>query len=333
MLSSDPERARQQREELEKRHQRADTWALHSALEDLHRAVELGYDQLETTLRRRGHLPIERGIITDTLVPFEAGYNELPWDRQRYLDLFGKASFRKVVRKLIAGRNQPVPIAQLQAIAGIAAEDYINLLGLLGVAERLTDSVRLSSHVDNIGPTLEWYVAQICRRELHGSAEWSVKLEGLPTGGDYDVLAWLDPLLMYVETKSAAPAEVTESQLKNFLQRTEELAPDLAVLLVDTSDDLADLRERLLQAMLPVMRKASRIEDPNLRPDRPFIRSQEDFPGISFGYRRIYVTNSKPAILTQLRRCLQHYHIHVKGMTFLSGPPVNFVTGYVGKER
>jgi hypothetical protein len=191
--------------------------------------------------------------------------------------------------------------------------------------------VVLSRQIDNIGTTLEWYVAQLCQRELGGSATWSVQLDGLPTGGDFDVLAWLDPLLLYIETKSGNPNEIDESQLRNFLQRSNELAPDLAILLVDTHHGLSDLLDRLTAAMVPAMRKAGRAGE-DWQPERPFIRPQLEYPGVAFGFSRIYVTNSKPSMLTQLRRCLQHYHARVKGTMFFSGPPINFVTGKVGED-
>ena len=60
------------------------------------------------------------------------------------------------------------------------------------------DRLLTTLRVDTFGPTLEWYVAQRCQRELHGSAAWLVMPEGLPTGRDFDVLAWLDPLLLHV---------------------------------------------------------------------------------------------------------------------------------------
>jgi hypothetical protein len=56
-------------------------------------------------------------------------------------------------------------------------------------------------------------------------------------------------------------------------------------------------------------------------PDRPFIRPQgEVFPGVSFGYFRYYVTNSRPSMLTQLQRCLRHYH--ARGQVLAPGRPV-----------
>jgi hypothetical protein len=47
--------------------------------------------------------------------------------------------------------------------------------------------------------------------------------------------------------------------------------------------------------------------------------------GISFGYYRTFVTNSRPSILTQSRRCLRYFDepVNLRGW---GGPPVNFIT-------
>ena len=113
-----------------------------------------------------------------------------------------------------------------------------------------------------VGPTLEWYVADVLKTDYEGSSEWSVKLTG-GRYGDYDVLGWLPPTLVYVETKSSDPRDVSDGELKNFLQRGVELVPELAILMVDTDDDLeqAGLIGRLFEIMLPAVRLANGISD------------------------------------------------------------------------
>ena len=53
-------------------------------------------------------------------------------------------------------------------------------------------------------------------------------------------MAWLPPTLLYVETKSSRPEEIEDTEIKHFLQRGVELAPDLPILLVETDDDLEE---------------------------------------------------------------------------------------------
>lgn len=286
-----------------------------------------GPDPVEAVLKRRGWAIETRGNKRDILLPLEA---HPPLSGQQYnefVQLFAKPPFRKVVRRLTSGGGRAT-VEQLAQIAGDHANQYIDFLVQLGVAKRSHSEVELTRKINNIGPTLEWYVAHVCQREFEGSAEWSVKLSDFRYG-DCDVLAWLPPNVIYVETKSSPPSEVSNSDLKHFLQRGVDLSPELAILLVDTDDDLeqAGLLRRLFEVMLPTVRLASGITDPQWCPDKRFIARQPLFPGVSFGYFRFYVTNSEPSIKTQLSRCLRHYNTAVKGRAFLGGEPINFVTG------
>ena len=83
-------------------------------------------------------------------------------------------------------------MAELSKIAPVRADDYVGFLVDLGVAELADGQVTVTRPISNIGPTLEWYVADTCQRDFDGSAEWSVTLSGVRFG-DYDVLAWLPP--------------------------------------------------------------------------------------------------------------------------------------------
>ena len=263
-------------------------------------------------------------IHTDLLLPLERQSPAVTGEEfNRFLELFAKMSFRKLVRRLTNARGEPVSVSVLEGMAGARATEYADFLVALGIAIHDGDhSIRLTRQVDNIGPTLEWYVAELCKGELAGDAQWAVQLEELPVGGDFDVLGWLAPTLLYVELKSAAPSQVSESELRNFLQRDQELAPDMSVLLIDTDDEpgLTALVERLNDVVMPLVGAPK---------SRPTFRPVPSHPGLIYGWRRIYIAGSQPSILTQLRRALQHYHASVKGVAVLGGPIVNFVSGEV----
>lgn len=287
-----------------------------------------GPDSVEAVLKRRGWAMEARGNLSGILLPLER-YPALSGKQcNEFRRLFAHSSFRKLARRLTSGGGRAT-VEQLAKIAGDHADQYIDFLVQLGVAKRSRSEVELTRKIDNIGQTLEWYVADVCQREFEGSAEWSVKLSDFRYG-DCDVLAWLPPNLIYIETKSSEPSEVGNSELKHFLQRGVDLSPELAILLIDTDDDLekAGVIKRLFEAMLPTVRLASGIKDPEWRHDgKAFITPQPGYPGISFGYFRFYVTNTKPSMKTQLSKCLRHYNTAVKGRAFVGGEPVNFLTG------
>lgn len=203
----------------------------------------------------------------------------------------------------------------------------------MNLVTQLPEGLLLTRSVDNIGPTLECFVADICRRELAGSSEWGVVLEGLPSGGDFDVLAWLPPLLVYIECKSSRPSEIGAEELRAFLQRHQELSPDLTILLVDTDSSVQSIAEKLTDVVTPVLRKLDG-QPSAWRPSEPVLKPSQTFRTVFYGWPGISLINTRPSITTQLRRCLQHYHAKVKGTAFFDGRPshVNFVTGSIDES-
>lgn len=253
----------------------------------------IGPDPVGAILNHRGFKIERRGDNRNILLPLDSATPLTGEQFNRFHHLFGNTTFPKLVRHITA-HSGDVPLAELKGISGEYAEQYVDFLLELGVACLSDGRVKLTRSIDNIGPTLEWYVASLCQREFDGSSEWGVKLADLQYG-DYDVLAWLPPTLVYIETKSSQPSGISNNELKHFLQRGVELVPDLAILLVDTDDDLeeAGLLDRLFEVMLPTARSSSGIDDPEWRNNgRLFIAPQPSFPGVSFGYYRNYVTNS-----------------------------------------
>jgi len=103
-------------------------------------------------------------------------------------------------------------------------------------------------------------------------------------------------------------------------------------LLVDTDDDLEEsgFLHKIYGLMLPTIAPGDQTRLADFAdPSKLFINPQKGYPGISFGYRRFYVTNSKPSIEAQIRKCLRHFNARVKDAIFIGGPPLNFVTGEI----
>lgn len=289
-------------------------------------SLSIGPESPGAVLSGRGFKIEGKGNLRDILLPLDGPKTLTGETVNEFRRLFGHSSFRKTIRNITAGRGQ-ASIAQLREISGSDADGFVQFLVDLEVAEWSGDQVNLLRSLNNIGPTLEWYVADLVQKQFGGSADWSVKLADCAYG-DYDVIGWLPPTLIYVETKSARPSGIDDSELKNFLQRGVELAPELAILLIDTDDDLeaTGFLDRLFRLMIPSVRLSSRITEPDWRPAKSFIAPAAGFPGVSFGLFRYYVTNSVPSIEGQIRKFLRHYHTHIKGHTFYHGEPMNFVT-------
>ena len=111
--------------------------------------------------------------------------------------------------------------------------------------------------------------------------------------------------------------------MRHFLQRSQDLAPEVAILLVDMENLLETVLQRLENILVSVTRK-ERMDD-NWKPSEPFFREPSGFKGIYFGHRRIFITNAKPSIVHNLRLCLRFYSMWVKFQSFFSLPRFDYV--------
>jgi len=245
----------------------------------------------------------------------------------KYHELLGHYTFRKILRLIVAKRdpvhNEEILSMCSEPTLGQFREFLVNG-GIVGISK--DNSWSLKVKVDSFGYTLEWYVWELLSKKLGAIGGWNVKIEGLLTGGDFDVLAFVDSVLIYVECKSKRPEEIDDSEVRNFLQRSQDLAPELAVMLTDTDSELDTLLDKFNTILLTTQRIRSGIKDPNWKPKKPFITRVAGFRNIYFGLQRVFLTHSQPSILHTLQDCLRYYHTYVKFASFLSGPRVNYIT-------
>jgi hypothetical protein len=209
--------------------------------------------------------------------------------------------------------------------------EHLQPLQDIGVLASDNETVRTTKTVDNFGPTLEWYVSKVISREFEAASCWCVQVEDIYGGGDFDALSWMDSqgTLAYVECKSASPTSVSDGEIRHFLQRCQELGPEVAILLVDTDSSLQPLLDRVQDILLPLERLASGIRDEDWRPDHPFIAPipHPDYAGLHFGLHRVFITGSEPSITTQLRKCLRYYSSWVTHLTFWSPVRTDYIRG------
>jgi hypothetical protein len=273
---------------------------------------------LERVLRQRGFVPSKWGDRSQFINTGDA-----PDDH--WVSLLDRAECRKLLKRIIAARGREIP-----KDVGEGTLKYVARLHELGIVKIDGERVSLSKPVDSFGPTFEWYVARVVARDFAASADWAVTVEEIYGGGDFDVLGWLDTIgvLMYVECKTTRPNDLTEVELRNFLQRSQELAPEISVLLVDTDSELEPLIQWLDHVLILLVREASGT-GPQWIPEKPLIAPVygSEYAGISFGQRRVFVTGSEPSVATQLRKCVRYYSTVLKHATFLSGPRMDFIHG------
>ena len=251
-------------------------------------------------LNHRGFTMRRQGTPTNILLPKEHIARYYP----EFCRLFKKSRFRKVCREILLNSGQ-ITVEQLEPIATSKAGEYTEFLKQLGVIREIDGALVVIRDIDNIGPTLEWFISDICRDKMDADSAWSVRIVGAPQY-DYDVLAGFSTtgVLMYIEAKSGGVTSVDQSHLKHFADQTIHLNPDLAILLIDSESDVAST------GMLPYLYQALRVaEREKLDLERHYLdfAAVEGCKGVYTSYKNVYVTNTLPGIEKQLRCCLQHF--------------------------
>lgn len=264
---------------------------------------------IENTLKRRGYVYVGEGRIENVVLP----------KRERDIDTLyqhmDSRTFRNVLKKIVTQKRD---IGQADLGAGCSAtklQEYIRFLESSGILnEQSPSSFSFALDMDDFGYTLEWYVAELFKRELACTAAWGVRVGDVGVGGDFDVLARVEAHLAYVETKTTVPEHISEREIRHFLQRDHDFEPDITIFLVDTGDNLSSLVGQFEKILTAAVGRG------------PHFEPHKDFSGIYHCVPRIFIVNSEPSILTSLRRCLNYYFAIVTHSTYFSPErPIDFL--------
>lgn len=151
---------------------------------------------LDMLLKRRGFRVYKKEPPDDLLVPGE------PFRDGFYTSLH-KYSFRLFLRDVIKHQDRFTLEEVTRYSTARVIRTHLNYLGDIRMIKEGATSYTLSHRpITSFGPTLEWYVAELLRREFGAEALWGVKFRRPNVGGDYDVLAKLDGSLLYIAPPS-----------------------------------------------------------------------------------------------------------------------------------
>jgi hypothetical protein len=246
---------------------------------------------LDALLKRRGFVIYKKEPSDDLLVPAKKY-------QPRYYRMLHKYSFRLLLRDVI---KQGGAFTQEQvtryATPGVTKK-YLGYLLSIGLLQKKTKGYALSKGpVTSFGETLEWYAARMFAREFGSEAVWGVKFKRPKVGGDYDVIAKLDNALCYAEVKSSPPKQIYDREISAFLDRVEDLSPEIAVFLMDTElrmkDKIVPLFEAELSRRSPYPPAVTRME-------RELFTIQD----------RIFIINAKEDIVRNIQKVLYWYYRH-----------------------
>ncbi|MCR4438207.1 MAG: hypothetical protein QHJ34_04090 [bacterium] len=252
-------------------------------------------ESIRTIISQRGLRYAGDSPLDNVLLPEPAD----PQACQEFLRFMKRYSFRLLLRDVIKYRAGFRAEDLLHYCSPRKAQRYVDYLLRARVIApgESQDTFRLRNQaVYSFGDTLEWYVAQLFAQAFAATVGWDVKVYDLPAGGDFDVVALLGELLVYVETKSSPPKNIHQPVVAAFFDRVEALAPDVAIFLVDTHLRLADKINKMVRHEL--RRRTGGQATVNLRPLRR---------GVYAASAGLFVINGKPDLTLNLRLCLRHF--------------------------
>ncbi len=163
-------------------------------------------------------------------------------DKNRFYEMMKKYSFRLVLRDMVK-YQEGFRIRDLtHYCSDKVAQGYCNLLLETGAIIR-NGKGRYRTRVFplySFGPTLEWFIAEIFKREFACPAIYGVSVKNTPSGGDYDVIAAWNQKLVYVEVKSSPPKGIEQNEISTFFSRMDDILPDVTLLFNDTQLRMKD---------------------------------------------------------------------------------------------
>lgn len=200
---------------------------------------------VEAMLERRGFRVYRKEQDGDVIKPAPGLEDEFYSRLKRY-------SFRLFLRDAIKYQDGFAPEELGRFFTIEAAREYAAFLERFGIAVNRDGRYVLKDRpVRSFGPTLEWFVAEILRREYAAEALWGIRFRNTQSGGDYDIIANVEGRLFYAEVKSSPPKQIYDTEIKAFINRHMELSPDFSFFIMDTELRMKDKIVFLFERALP----------------------------------------------------------------------------------
>jgi hypothetical protein len=255
-----------------------------------------GFSELRGMLRRRGLNPYRENPVHHLLFPPTFSHGE----KEQFYALFKRYSFRLFLREVLNRKGGFRVSEVVRYSSPETGRKYLRSLLDLGLVEPLKGrAYRLRPiFTASLGPTLEWFMAEVLRREFACPAFYGLRCKGTRFGGDYDVIASLEGRLLYMEVKSSPPKNIEGGEVHEFVSRIEDLIPHLAFFFVDTELRLKDKIVPFFEAE----QSAQMGWDQG-----PGLLVQRIADEIFFAPPRVYILSSKGSITGNIAACFKHH--------------------------
>jgi len=226
-----------------------------------------------------------------------------PSYKNQFYETMKKYSFRLVLRDMIKHQDRFRIQDLTHYCSPKVAQGYCDLLYKMGAIQkdRIGRYRTRVSPIYSFGPTLEWFIAEMFKREFASPALYGVYVKKTPSGGDYDVIASWNRRLVYVEVKSSPPKGVELGEVKTFFSRIDDLLPEVAILFNDTQLRMKD--------KLVVMFEEE-LERRYGKEAKTLYRVERVVEELFHVRHRVFIVNSKKDAVENFHVCLRDYLQH-----------------------
>jgi hypothetical protein len=254
---------------------------------------------VEKMLRMRG-IKVFRKNPTERLF-FPPGLSR--FYKTRFYEMMKKYSFRLVLRDMIKFQDRFRIQDLTHYCSSKVVQGYCNLLCEMGAIIKMGKGKYRTqvSPLYSFGPTLEWFIAEMFKKEFASPAIYGVSVKNTPSGGDYDVIASWNRRLVYVEVKSSPPKGVEQNEISTFFSRMDDILPDVVFLFNDTQ---LRMKDKLVVMFEEELGRRHGRESKTLYPVERLI---EELFHIQ---NHIFIVNSKKNVVENFQICLKHYLQH-----------------------
>ncbi len=259
---------------------------LKAEIKRLRKAMSELTPSLEVMLKLRGFRIYKKEPSEDLLLPQKKTYANTFYEKLK------KYSFRLFLRDVIKHQN----FFTLEKVTRFATKEvtsqYVDFLLKAAIAEPTKRGYRLRKRpTKSFGETLEWFVSRLMEKEFEAETAWGVKFKRPKVGGDYDLIAKIDSSILYMEVKSSPPRQIYDKEIAAFLNRVNDLSPEISVFFMDTQLRMKDKIVPMFEVELKRRYKKT----------VPVTRVVKELFHIN---KKIFIINSKPTILSNIESVL-----------------------------
>lgn len=217
--------------------------------------------------------------------------------KREFYEMLKSYSFRLVLRDIIKYQDMFKPADLTRFCSLEKVKEYLSFLLLADIIRKKGGGYKLNrGPVGSFGDTLEWFVAQVFEQEFFADVLWGIRLKNSSSGGDYDVIAEMEGNLIYIEVKSSPPKHIELGEVTAFINRIEDLLPDMAIFLVDTE-------LRMKDKIVPLFEEELKARD-SKRKKLSVERMTDELFHIE---NQIFIINSRRDIIENLRVCFRRF--------------------------